>query len=129
MDLLRGGELLDRIRSKTCFTEVEASEIMRKLVSAVNYMHGQGITHRDLKPEVCGVGTLLALSISLAEALRLFNRFNTVFLASLSLLLLLFLSLVPSSGVATKVIDGSSISSCHPHLCAIFAIKVYTYIF
>ncbi|KAK2190843.1 hypothetical protein NP493_66g02001 [Ridgeia piscesae] len=51
MDLLRGGELLDRIRSKTCFTELEASDIMRKLVSAVHFMHNQGVIHRDLKPE------------------------------------------------------------------------------
>eukprot|EP00062_Callorhinchus_milii_P023671 gi/632982772/ref/XP_007908320.1/ PREDICTED: ribosomal protein S6 kinase alpha-5 [Callorhinchus milii] len=51
MELLKGGELLDRIRRKKHFSETEASHIMRKLVSAVSHMHDVGVVHRDLKPE------------------------------------------------------------------------------
>lgn len=50
-ELLKGGELLDRIRKKSKFTESEASAILRKLVSAVSFMHSRGVVHRDLKPE------------------------------------------------------------------------------
>ncbi|KAK7173945.1 hypothetical protein R3I93_003697 [Phoxinus phoxinus] len=51
MELLRGGELLDRIRKKKMFAEWEASQLMKSLVSAVSYMHEAGVVHRDLKPE------------------------------------------------------------------------------
>ncbi|XP_018590797.1 ribosomal protein S6 kinase alpha-5-like [Scleropages formosus] len=51
LELLQGGELLDRIRCKRHFSETEASRIMRKLVSAVSHMHDVGVVHRDLKPE------------------------------------------------------------------------------
>lgn len=51
LELLEGGELLQRIRRRTRFTENEASRIMRQLVSAVNFMHLHGVVHRDLKPE------------------------------------------------------------------------------
>lgn len=51
LELLRGGELLGRIRRKSKFTEAEASSILRKLVSAVSFMHSRGVVHRDLKPE------------------------------------------------------------------------------
>ncbi|GBM41080.1 Ribosomal protein S6 kinase alpha-5 [Araneus ventricosus] len=51
LELLRGGELLDKIRKKSKFTEVEAGKIARQLVSAINFMHSRGIVHRDLKPE------------------------------------------------------------------------------
>ncbi|KAI1287644.1 Ribosomal protein S6 kinase alpha-5 [Halotydeus destructor] len=51
-ELLRGGELLERIRTrKNGFTEAEAGTIFHDLVSAVSFMHSQGIVHRDLKPE------------------------------------------------------------------------------
>ena len=61
MELLKGGELLGRLKKKKFFTEIEASEIMRKLVRAVEFMHSQGVVHRDLKPEVGGNTRLLYL--------------------------------------------------------------------
>ncbi|XP_061467943.1 ribosomal protein S6 kinase alpha-5 isoform X2 [Rhineura floridana] len=51
MELLKGGELLERIQKKRHFSETEASNIMRRLVSAVSHMHDVGVVHRDLKPE------------------------------------------------------------------------------
>ncbi|KAL8572053.1 hypothetical protein ACOMHN_026679 [Nucella lapillus] len=36
---------------KRFFTEVEAIDIMNKLVRAVDFMHNKGVVHRDLKPE------------------------------------------------------------------------------
>ncbi|XP_042165184.1 ribosomal protein S6 kinase alpha-4 isoform X2 [Oncorhynchus tshawytscha] len=51
MELLRGGELLERIKRKKLFGEAEASQLLRSLVSAVGFMHEAGVVHRDLKPE------------------------------------------------------------------------------
>ncbi|XP_029328656.1 ribosomal protein S6 kinase alpha-4 isoform X2 [Mus caroli] len=52
LELLRGGELLEHIRKKRLFSESEASQILRSLVSAVSFMHEEaGVVHRDLKPE------------------------------------------------------------------------------
>ena len=52
MELLKGGELLQRIRKKKRFSEAEAAKLMKKLVSVVHFMHYKGVVHRDLKPEV-----------------------------------------------------------------------------
>ncbi|ULU11090.1 hypothetical protein L3Y34_014945 [Caenorhabditis briggsae] len=51
MELLTGNELLERIRKLERFTECEAADIMRQLVSSVKYLHDKRIVHRDLKPE------------------------------------------------------------------------------
>ncbi|XP_037499169.1 ribosomal protein S6 kinase alpha-5 isoform X2 [Rhipicephalus sanguineus] len=51
LELLTGGELLERIRGRPRFTENQACRIFRRLISAVNFMHCRGIVHRDLKPE------------------------------------------------------------------------------
>ncbi|KAJ1354608.1 putative ribosomal protein S6 kinase alpha-2 [Parelaphostrongylus tenuis] len=51
MELLTGQELLARLRKFEKFTEAEAANIMRQLVSAVGYLHSKRIVHRDLKPE------------------------------------------------------------------------------
>uniref|UniRef100_A0A3B4AZM4 Ribosomal protein S6 kinase n=1 Tax=Periophthalmus magnuspinnatus TaxID=409849 RepID=A0A3B4AZM4_9GOBI len=51
MELLKGGELLERIKRKKLFGEAEASQLLQSLVSAVSFMHEAGVVHRDLKPE------------------------------------------------------------------------------
>lgn len=59
MELLQGGELLERIKKKKLFGEAEASQLLQSLVSAVSFMHGVGVVHRDLKPEVSSVRIIL----------------------------------------------------------------------
>jgi len=51
MELVTGGELFDRIVEKGSYSEDDAKELVRKIVSAVEYLHSKGIAHRDLKPE------------------------------------------------------------------------------
>ncbi|CAF5012472.1 unnamed protein product, partial [Rotaria sp. Silwood1] len=51
MELLMRGEFFYRIRTQTSLSEKEASQLMRKLVSVVNFMHSTDLCHRDLKPE------------------------------------------------------------------------------
>eukprot|EP00957_Ditylum_brightwellii_P170830 13002260-Ditylum_brightwellii.AAC.1 len=51
MELMEGGELFDYVVKKGTLTEEEASRIVRKVTSALVYMHAKNIIHRDLKPE------------------------------------------------------------------------------
>jgi calcium/calmodulin-dependent protein kinase I len=50
---LSGGELFSHIEKRGGFGEKEASKILKQLLEGVNYLHANGIAHRDLKPEVC----------------------------------------------------------------------------
>jgi len=49
-DLMKGGELLDKILRQKFFSEREAQAVMDKITSAVKYLHQSGVVHRDLKP-------------------------------------------------------------------------------
>lgn len=50
-ELAPGGRLFDYIKQRQQFTESDAQQITRCLVSAVQYCHAHGIVHRDLKPQ------------------------------------------------------------------------------
>lgn len=51
MDLAQGGELFDRIVAMGSYSEADASEVMRYVMSAVAHCHARGVAHRDMKPE------------------------------------------------------------------------------
>lgn len=51
MELMEGGELFDYVVQKGTLTEEEAAGIVRKVTSALVYIHEKNICHRDLKPE------------------------------------------------------------------------------
>lgn len=46
---INGGELFDRIVEKGSYTERDASNLIKQILEAVDYMHSQGVVHRDLK--------------------------------------------------------------------------------
>eukprot|EP01116_Phalansterium_solitarium_P011879 TRINITY_DN27712_c0_g1_i1.p1 TRINITY_DN27712_c0_g1~~TRINITY_DN27712_c0_g1_i1.p1 ORF type:complete len:580 (-),score=226.98 TRINITY_DN27712_c0_g1_i1:49-1788(-) len=51
LELVTGGELLDRINDEHGFAEETARPLFVQLLDAVGYLHGRDIVHRDLKPE------------------------------------------------------------------------------
>ena len=51
MELMGGGDLFERIVTKEMYTEKDAREVAKALLSAVDYIHSRGIAHRDLKPQ------------------------------------------------------------------------------
>nr|AGJ83805.1 calcium-dependent protein kinase 1a [Vitis amurensis] len=51
MELCSGGELFDRITAKGSYSEREAADICRQIVTVVHVCHFMGVMHRDLKPE------------------------------------------------------------------------------
>nr|XP_057925398.1 MAP kinase-activated protein kinase 3 isoform X2 [Doryrhamphus excisus] len=53
MECMEGGELFSRIQARgdQAFTEKEASEIMKDIGTAIEFLHNINIAHRDIKPE------------------------------------------------------------------------------
>lgn len=51
LEVMAGGELFDRIVSKSYYNEREARDTCRTLLEAVHYCHRRRVAHRDLKPE------------------------------------------------------------------------------
>lgn len=53
LDLVAGGELFDALVSQGAYSELDAARHIREAASALAFLHGTGIVHCDLKPEVC----------------------------------------------------------------------------
>eukprot|EP01065_Artemidia_motanka_P002421 TRINITY_DN11158_c0_g1_i1.p2 TRINITY_DN11158_c0_g1~~TRINITY_DN11158_c0_g1_i1.p2 ORF type:complete len:466 (+),score=179.51 TRINITY_DN11158_c0_g1_i1:58-1455(+) len=72
MELVTGGELFKRLTQLKHYSEKSVCEIMHNLLSALDYIHQQGVVHRDLKPDNMlliddQVGTVETGSIKVAD--------------------------------------------------------------
>lgn len=45
LELLRGGELLDRLLQRRNFTEREAAEVIHTITNVVHYLHENGVSY------------------------------------------------------------------------------------
>ncbi|GKY99644.1 hypothetical protein MPSEU_000918400 [Mayamaea pseudoterrestris] len=50
-ELMEGGDLFDRILTNQVYTEKDARDLARTLMEAVDVLHDNHITHRDIKPQ------------------------------------------------------------------------------
>jgi len=51
MEFMRGGCVFDRIRENEKYTECNARDLSKALLTGCMYMHSCGVAHRDLKPQ------------------------------------------------------------------------------
>lgn len=51
MDYVGGGDLMEFVTDNGAIPEAASREIIRQVLVAVDYVHGLGISHRDLKPD------------------------------------------------------------------------------
>ncbi len=70
--------MFDKIVDLGAYTEAEAATLVRKMVSAIDYLHAMDIVHRDLKVSIfsLSLSLSLSLSISLSLSLSLFYSFS-----------------------------------------------------
>ncbi|XP_030850528.1 ribosomal protein S6 kinase 2 beta isoform X1 [Strongylocentrotus purpuratus] len=80
MELMRGGELLDRLLKQKFLSEREACEIMLTVTRTMDFLHQQKVVHRDLKPsnilyadETYSPGTLRIADFGFAKQMRADN--------------------------------------------------------
>ena len=86
MENMKGGELFNEIVKYGNFTEKQSSVILLQLLRALDYIHGKGLAHRDVKLEnmiFAKEGTLdvkiadFGLSENLSKKKCLFKRCGT----------------------------------------------------
>jgi len=51
MELSKGKEVFQKIIEEGKLTELKVSQVLYKVLTAINYCHNVGVSHRDIKPE------------------------------------------------------------------------------
>ena len=50
-EMMQGGTVYERVTRDHTFNEIKAANVIRQLLSALNYLHNNGFVHGDIKPQ------------------------------------------------------------------------------
>lgn len=67
MEYIPFGELSKELQKRTRFPEHEVQQITRQILHALDYLHRQGITHRDIKPDNILISSEKPLVVKLSD--------------------------------------------------------------
>ncbi|MGH7646340.1 MAG: serine/threonine-protein kinase [Gemmatimonadales bacterium] len=74
MAYVEGETLTDRVRRRGPLAPSEAGQVLREVAWALAYAHGQGVVHRDVKPDnillEAGTGRALVMDFGIAAVVR-----------------------------------------------------------
>eukprot|EP00555_Chaetoceros_dichaeta_P003563 CAMPEP_0198251994 /NCGR_PEP_ID=MMETSP1447-20131203/2635_1 /TAXON_ID=420782 /ORGANISM="Chaetoceros dichaeta, Strain CCMP1751" /LENGTH=688 /DNA_ID=CAMNT_0043937135 /DNA_START=14 /DNA_END=2080 /DNA_ORIENTATION=- len=51
MEFMSGGDVINRVRENSSYTEKDTRELSKSLLTAIAYIHSCDVAHRDIKPE------------------------------------------------------------------------------
>jgi len=71
IELATGGDLFERIVNKGFLPEIESVKILQMLLSGLDYLHHQGVVHRDMKPENVLVLSVIGLLMQFYQHRRI----------------------------------------------------------
>ena len=116
IEFMSGGELYDQIIQRGSFTEDDAADLVSQILSALCYIHSNGIGHRDLKPENLLCATPKGDVVKIADfGLSKDNSDGNTAMTTCC---------GSPSYVAPEVLEGSS----YDHECDIWSLGVITYV-
>jgi serine/threonine protein kinase len=64
MKLAEGMELMNKIKEINHYTEKEAQGIFKQVLEGIQYLHSQGVCHRDIKPQNIMVSEKLGVVVT-----------------------------------------------------------------
>ena len=61
LDLIEGGEMFDALVNHGAYSEADAARLVREVASALDFLHGIGVVHNDIKVREmrCALGVLV----------------------------------------------------------------------
>lgn len=115
MELLSGGQLLDKLKSKYKFSSQEIRTIMKGILSGLEAMHQSNIMHRDLKPE----NIIFRAQGSLECVIADFGLAESCSSGEL-----MFVRCGTPGYVAPEIVNLKSTKACYSSVCDLFSLGV-----
>ena len=124
-----GGSLLRQIKRRGKFTEGETVSIIRDLARGLNYLHGLGVVHRDIKPQniLCVKDNVSQVKLCDFDLSYIPTDFNSTTIPNL-MSPVGTLDFMPPEIVNILITDSDESILCYTKSCDMWSLGVLIYI-
>jgi len=116
LELVPGGELFDQLVKNGSYSESDARSLITQVLEGVDYMHKNGVVHRDLKPDnlLCQDATHIKIAdFGMSKDVPTMGMLKT--------------AVGTPSYIAPEIIQGIN-QTCYDSGCDIWSVGVLTYV-